>query len=250
MKYAFTGTSFTLLGASDSTNSDIVATSKDDSFFIEVKMDNSQSGQFVVLADTNRFYPSLANKNPDNPLNQTILDFMNSKFASLTKPGTNGKPLDLPKNILLSWVINHYKFKGVRFIITQDNKGEFIIFPLEKLDDYFQISATYRVKRSGSSSPSEKNFMEITSLVQDPGAKYHKHEVKKTLVQTTKYSDKQKLIGQNYSYQLNEIDSGMFEIRRLSNTANPNVIFTLKLIGHQQKEDLVLFEQSINYPDK
>ena len=41
-----------------------------------------------------------------------------------------------------------YKNKKVLFIITND----FTILPIEDFGDYFDVSSTYRVKRSGSSN--------------------------------------------------------------------------------------------------
>ena len=239
------GAVFVKKGASDSGDSDIsVTTRKSASFYIEVKKDEAQSGQFVVLPTNDGFTFSPRNKDHLNPQTQTIIDYMNTVQATYTDPGTNGVPLPLPQTLMQNWIMSHYTNKKVRFVISQNKQKEFIVFPLEKLGDYFDITAKYRVKKSGSNHPSVKSLAEIQTLVNDSGANYSRNG-KQTIVRSNILIDGQQLHGSKYSYQFNQIEPGVFLIRKLGTTANANVIFSVKLKKTQQPDDLIAFENAL-----
>ena len=49
----------------------------------------------------------------------------------------------------------------------------------------------------------------------------------------------------DYTYYLSEQNSGDYEVRRLSNTYNMNVIFSIELIKTQDENDLEEFESDL-----
>ena len=55
-------------------------------------------------------------------------------------------------------------------------------------------------------------------------------------------NDKFKIQAIHYDYQFNPIKDNLFEIRRLSNTKNANVIFSISLMKEQAENDLIEFE--------
>ena len=150
--------SFEPHGESDSTNSDIeVSTKRNGTFFIEAKEDVAQCGQFVLFPDeeNGEFIYSPRNKSRLNTYSQNIIDYMNDNFDDFVAAGTRGQDIDVPESIFCGWIKNYYATKNVRFFITKDR--DYIIFPIERFDEYFSVSATYRIKKSGSSDPSKAN---------------------------------------------------------------------------------------------
>lgn len=85
---------------------------------------------------------------------------MNNLFDEYLEAGTKGKEIvfDNCNNVFSTWIIDYYKNKGVKYFITNN----YIILPIERFSDYFNVSAKYRVKRSGSSI---KNVL-VASLYQ------------------------------------------------------------------------------------
>ena len=231
-------------GGMDSTKSDIAVKIKGSTVFnIEVKDSNAQSGQFVLVPnETNKtFIFSSKNKSQENEMTKMIIDYINSDFNVFCNAGTAGKALDIDSSIFSNWIINHYADKKVKYIISYLN--DFVIIPIRKFSEYFEISSTFRVKKSGSAKPSQKD---ISAIIEKIKEKYslcsfssnddHQFvEIKESVV------DKKFVIG-DYTYFLSEKMPHLYEIRRLSNTNNMNVIFSIKLIKSQVLSDLKEFE--------
>ena len=74
---------------------------------------------------------------------------MNNNFAKYENPTTIPKEINLDENIYAHWIINYYSCKQVKFIITKNTK-EYLIFPLNNINNYFQIKCFYRIKKSES----------------------------------------------------------------------------------------------------
>lgn len=236
------GNKFILEGSHNSNISDIKVINKN--YYIEAKSIKSQCGQFVVLEENNKFIYSNKNKTSINEYSNYIINYMNNNFHLFTN--VTSKPIDimLDTNIFYSWVKNFYKLKNVKYFITKVNSNNYIIIPLDNIDNYFNISACYRVKKSGSSNITKNNFDEIKSLLNNIDFTFiEKNE--KIFIKTKSHIN-EKLKGHVYTYQFKLIEKDLYEIRRLSNTNNPNVIFSIELIKKEQDEnDLNLFLEDI-----
>ena len=142
--------SFYQEGGSDSTIPDIkVVTNKGQQFFIDVKHCPAQCGQFVLLPNitTGKFEYSPLNVNRINESARRIIDHMNDSFDEFREAGTTGKEINMENSsdIFADWIIQTYKNKGAQFFITNNYK-------IVKVDDFsecFNVSAKYRIKRSG-----------------------------------------------------------------------------------------------------
>ena len=236
------GNKFILEGSYNSNISDIKVINKN--YYIEAKSIKSQCGQFVVLEENNKFIYSNKNKTSINEYSNYIINYMNNNFHLFTN--VTSKPIDimLDNNIFYSWVKNFYKLKNVKYFITKVNSNNYIIILLDNIDNYFNISAYYRVKKSGSSNITKNNFDEIKSLLNNIDFTFVEKNGK--IFIKTKYNINEKLKGEIYTYQFKLIDKDLYEIRRLSNTNNPNVIFSIELIKKEQDEnDLNLFLEDI-----
>lgn len=218
-------------------------------FYMETKMKKAQSGQFVLLNDGSEFSYSSKNKNEINYFSEQILLHINDNYSKYSNVSTKSIDIDLPVSIFNEWIVKHYKNKQSSYIITkyQDN---YIIFPIEKYSEYFDITANFRIKKSGSRSLSKnqlENFYESFSL-ENNGTLLCKN--RKYYIETDNPVKRLKLEGEEFNYQLNLVNSFNnkyeYEIRMLSRTANPNVIFSVTLNKKcQEQEDLTLFRNSI-----
>lgn len=105
----------------------------------------SQCVQFVVLEHNNSFIYSNKNKTYINKYSKAIINYMNKNFDAFHNAGTSGIDININKYIFTSWIIDFYKTKNTKYFITKADN--YIIIPLEKIDEYFDITACYRVKK-------------------------------------------------------------------------------------------------------
>ncbi|MBE6740331.1 MAG: hypothetical protein E7565_08450 [Ruminococcaceae bacterium] len=245
--YKTANTDFYHEGGMDSTKSDIevIKNGKKD-FFIEAKDALAQSGQFVLLPNKNTetFIFSPRNKSLPNEMTNMIIDYMNNDFHRFNNAGTAGQSIDIDKKIFAKWIIKHYEEKNVKYVISKGN--DYVIFPIRKFPEYFDIVANFRVKKSGSGYVAKKDIdlVKQNILAIYPTAKFIQSG-KKLYVEINEPFKKDKLIIKNYTYQLSKQSSNYFEVRRLSNTYNMNVIFAIKLIKAQDENDLIEFKSEI-----
>jgi len=240
-------------GGSDSTKSDILLTKSGIAiFYLETKMQNAQCGQFVVFPndDYKTFDYSKANAYKENHQSQIILEKMAEDYDRYKNPGTDGIELKMDKAFFYDWIMEFYRNKGVKYFIIEKEVGEnnlsasnFVIFPLEHFYKYFDVNALYRRKKSGSANPSEKDFFEIEKAMNSEGFKkidIWKDE-KYVLVKMQAEPMTYKLIGKTHTYQFKHENDNVFKVTKLSNTSNPNVIFSIALIKEQEQRDLDKF---------
>lgn len=221
---------FTHLGEEDSTHSDIlVETNSGQSFFIDAKHSPAQCGQFVLLPniETSSFDYSPRNVNKINSYARQIIEYMNSDFDSFREAGTSGKDIDIPNStdIFSSWVIDIYANKGTRFFITND----FTLLPIEHFNSYFDITAKYRIKRSGSSAAGKSRH----NLIKENISKSpffingYRKDGDKLFVSSSRNIHNSRFILGRYEYMFSQRGEE-YEVRKLSNTYNANVIFSIE----------------------
>lgn len=245
-------------GGSDSTKSDILLTKSGIAiFYIESKMKQAQCGQFVAFpnTDTNSFEYSKANAYSKNIQSTVILDKMAENFDKYKNPSTNGIELVMDKSYFYSWIYEFYKGKGVKYFIIEKEVGSknlsqnnFIIFPIEHFHKYFDVTALYRRKKSGSSNPTEHDYTEIKKAAVSEGfaIKNIYKNGKYVFVNMNAEPITYKIIGEIHTYQYKPETNGIFKVTKLSNTSNPNVIFSISLIQDQQERDLEKFRLEFN----
>ena len=155
------------------------------------------------------------------------MEYMNESFDEFRNAGTSGKDIIMPEDqdIFSNWIIDTCQKKSVRFFITNN----YTILPIQHLKEYFCISAKYRIKRSGSNSvgknriPDVKNHLMHDYLIQDT----HIDGDKLFVISHKPYNNERFFLsGYEYMFSLRNHE---YEIRKLSNTYNANVIFSIKL---------------------
>lgn len=234
-------------GGMDSTKSDIAAIKNGKiAFYIEVKDTSAQSGQFVLLPDEERkaFVFSPRNRSKQNELTAVIIDYMNHNFQRFHNAGTAGQSLDIDTAIFADWIIAHYKSKNVKYVISRDSN--YVIFPIRKFGQYFHITATYRIKKSGSAKPAKKDIPAVQQMLAAhyPAAKFSQ-KGNNLFADIAECVHKDRFVSGKYTYYLSKQDSGSYEVRRLSNTYHMNVIFSIELIKTQDKADLSEFASDL-----
>lgn len=224
-------------GGSDSTVPDIlVKTNTGKSFYIEIKMPLAQCGQFVLLPnnETRNFIYSKTNKTPLNDFSEEIINYMNKNFDMFSTSGTKGEEIQFDNSeiVFRNWILKHYEELNVKLIITKHHSN-FIILPINKLSDYFTINGIYRIKKSGSKSVGKKNCNKVLEYIQ---ANYDLHcsRIYNDKLYVTLAENKQNkkfFIDKNeFMFSLkNDTNRYEFEVRKLSNTNNANVIFSIRL---------------------
>lgn len=238
--------SFKHLGMSDSTMSDIEVTKNNNViFYIEVKSSSSQSGQFVLSPkDSKTFIYSEKNKTPNTQLKSKIIDFINSNFEKYLQAGTKGCRIDIDNNTVSECIKEYYSLKGVKYIITYD--GDYIIVPLNKIEQYFSITANFRIKKSGSSKVPASEEKIVESLFNlETGVIETFREESRLMAKTDDRVERRVIKISDNDYYLSPKNNNEYEIRKLSKTKNMNVIFSLKLVKGQDKNDLIDFAKDL-----
>lgn len=218
-------------GGSDSTISDIrVKTNTNRVFYMDAKHCPAQCGQFVLLPNisTRTFEYSPLNANRINDHANKIIHFMNGDFDKFREAGTAGKDINMqngPK-IFADWIIQTYKEKGARLFITNDFK----VVDIDDFSECFNVSAKYRIKRSGSGSVGKSRLSAVSTYIKDH---YHaissiKADGNKLFVTSSLDLHNERFVYCGYEYMISDRGSA-YEVRKLSNTYNANVIFSIDL---------------------
>lgn len=219
-------------GGADSTIPDIlVKTNRAGSFYIEAKQSPAQCGQFVLLPDilSRTFVYSEKNPKQINVYAEKIIDYMNTKFDEYREAGTAGKQIVMENGqaIFSAWIIKTYREKGVKFFITNNHT----ILPVEKFPKYFFVTAVYRVKRSGSDNVGKRGLTSVLRFIESCGYPItgsHIEGEKLFVTSNINLHDSHFILGK-YEYMFSQ-RKNEYEIRKLSNTYNANVIFSIRQI--------------------
>ena len=229
-------------GGSDSTSPDIMAFINGRNVFnIEVKSSQAQSGQFVVLNENDELIFSPRNKS-DIEDARPFLAYMNANYDKYAVATTAGADLDMNPDEYNEWIIGHYLRRRVKFVITKD-AFSFVILPIERYGEYFDTSCTYRIKKSGSAEVPRGAAASVARLFCGESYRYELGK-KFCIVSSRRYFKGTRLTYGDYDYLVSSImPDGALYIRRLSNTYNANVIFSIWLKKRQDIRDIELFKK-------
>ena len=176
---------------------------------------------------TRTFEYSRLNATRINAYSAAIMEHMNRYFDEYKEAGTAGRDVDIENGpaIFASWIVQAYKDKGAKFIITNNN----IILPVEDFARYFYVTAKYRIKRSGSNSVGKGRIRVVSDYLRAnyPVTSLTANE-DKLFITSNRYLHDQRFVIDGTEYMISQRDQ-QYEIRRLSNTFNANVIFSIDL---------------------
>lgn len=224
-------------GNSDSTKSDILVTynKSGKSFYIETKMPISQTSQFVVELDDNKFVYGKNNTFKTNEYSEKIIDLLNRNFDYYKNVGKRGMEVSAPPDIALGWIKSNMNNKNVKFVMSKDSKGKIVSIPLENFNDFFDIKTILRRKRSGTNKLSKKyyddfiknikiNFKNnIIKIYTKNNRLFVKFDME--LSKEDCYIESDLLLEKRY--YLSKIDKNTYQVKLTSSTNNPNIIFEL-----------------------
>lgn len=220
-------------GGADSTLPDILVKlkSKPEEFYIEAKDTPAQCGQFVLLPNINTktFIYSKANVNKINDYAEIIIRHMNSKFDIFRNAGTSGEKIVFKncEDVFSSWIVNSYRNRNVKCFIANDFK----FLPVDSFANSFDTTATYRIKRSGSSDV-RSYYDNVIKYIRLNSHEYAVTDVKrkenKLFITSKKELHDVRFILSGHEFMFSKRND-KYEIRKLSNTYNANVIFSISL---------------------
>ncbi|GEM_PF-221320 len=224
-------------GNSDSTKSDILVTfnKSGKSFYIETKMPTSQTSQFVVELDDNKFVYGKNNTFKTNEYSEKIIDLLNKNFDYYKNVGKRGIKVSVPPDIALEWIKSNMNNKNVKFVMSKDSKGKIVSIPLENFNDFFDIKTILRRKKSGTNKLSKKyyddfiknikiNFKNnIIKIYTKNNRLFVKFDME--LSKEDCYIESDLLLEKRY--YLSKIDKNTYQVKLTSSTNNPNIIFKL-----------------------
>ncbi|WP_457747587.1 hypothetical protein [Sulfurimonas sp.] len=231
---------FTGSGGSNANESDIIVTNQyggNTLFKIEAKMTPAQAGQITVV-DDGSFSLSEQSTNPDNIYTNQIIDYLNENYQDLSPAGRTGKALNIPENILINWVKEHYHSKGNSWILSIEknsilSKASLTLVPINELEQYFTVNTVFRIKQSGSSNISRSRREEAIQAIQEayPSVNVNSDIVfdsKKMYLTAYIGSGKQRL---SNGYFIGAIEDNRYVItrRNMTENPNPNIMFEIRL---------------------
>lgn len=251
-EYETKETKFILQGSTDSNVGDILVIKENKGlFYVEVKSELSQAGQFVVIKNRGNWIFGEANKSNPTINAQKIIEYLNTD--NMNAITTTGTVVDIDKHIQYEWIKDFYKQRDVSFFITNYNNKK-VILPIDKIEDYFNISVLVRKKGSGSGEVSKPFWNKIknhtvfldykTQEIRDKKRYLYFDNLPNSLTEEkTKFQDE--VDGELIRFQVQKVNENKVYIRKLSTTSNPTVIFSLESKQYQNSEDLNLFESLI-----
>ena len=130
------------LGKSDSTISDISIKRKTgEEFFVETKMANAQTSQFVVEIEKEIFIYSSKNKHKPNNFSDSIMDVLNSNFTFYKNVTQESMIVPIPDEIAFGWIISNMKNKDVGLLFL------LIVKAIKKLFLYQRLKISLMLKQ-------------------------------------------------------------------------------------------------------
>ena len=237
--------SFEHIGSENSREPDIkVFKNQKFCFSIESKFIPSQGGQFVVEQREGKLVESEGNFTP-NSTTYKILNELNNIKENLNVD------LVLSEGLISKWIEEHYRNKGVRFLIfSKKIDRDFRIIPVEKISTYFKFTCRVRKKRSGTrdlpKSERESCYTELEKFLNQSQNKIidFSFDNKSTYVKTVrpvenKYFNEDTLV-------LSQISDNHYKIKKRSSTNNPTVIFSINSDSLPSDSGLKYFESVVN----
>lgn len=234
-------------GGMDSTVPDIAVMKNGKiEYYIEVKDPKAQSGQFVLLPNdsTRTFVFSPKNKSEQNEMTDIIIGYINSDYDRFNNAGTAGEQIDIDETVFLKWIVDHNRDRLVKYYMSFYNG--YVVFPIRKFADYFDVSAKFRIKKSGSSDTPQKKKETVKNTIKNHyNSAVFSDDGKALVVELNEKVDVDRFSIGDYTYYLSIMDNGKYRVRQLSNTYNMNVIFAISLKKKQDPADLKEFEMDL-----
>ena len=244
------------LGGSDSTEKDIKIF-KDNKLhtIIEVKEENAQMGQLVVILNQDKSKFVLSKKSIDFEeklkISSDILKYINNNFKKYRNPSQKGLKLKCNKDVSYNYLDKFNKIKKYNYFLSKNKNDEIKLVEVKNFKKYFDITPIIRRKKSGSSHLNIKDYKKVESyILKTIGIKINKNHKGYFLtipdLQRNNFKQKRErsfVIGENEFYLSPK--ENIHYIKKCSKTNNPNIIFEIRFSNTKKDDDLNILLNSL-----
>jgi len=244
------------LGGSDSTAKDIKIFKKDKlKAIIEIKEENAQMGQLVVIFNQDKSKFVLSKKSIDYEeklkISSDILKYLNNNFKEYKNPSQKGLKLKCNKETSYNYLDKFNRIKKYDFFLSKNKNDEIKLVEVKNFKKYFDIVPIIRRKKSGSAHLNSKDYKKVETYIQKiTGIKIIKDKKGYFLTIPDKQrnnfqrkSDRYFVIGED-EYYLSPKDN-IHYIKKCSKTNNPNIIFEIRFSNTKKDDDLDILLNSL-----
>lgn len=244
------------LGGSDSTAKDIKIFKKNKlKAIIEIKEENAQMGQLVVIFNQEKSKFVLSKKSIDYEeklkISSDILKYLNNNFKEYKNPSQKGLKLKCNKEISYNYLDKFNRIKKYDFFLSKNKNDEIKLVEVKNFKKYFDIIPIIRRKKSGSAHLNIKDYKKVETYIKKIiGIKIIKDKKGYFLTIPDKQrnnfqrkSDRYFVIGEDEFY-LSPKDN-IHYIKKCSKTNNPNIIFEIRFSNTKKDDDLNLLLNSL-----
>jgi hypothetical protein len=222
-------------GGFDATTSEITARNVNQVLTtIEAKFCPAQAGQIILLSDGSKFTFSDKSKNTLNSYTQEIIEYLNANYSSFS--GTNSATIpvaNISYSTLFNWVKTVYSEKNVEWIIASKefcnlNVDDLAFVPLNEIENYFDISVTFRRKKTGNDHIPGKDLPDFEAEMDLINENYQIKRTNNRYLLTLNSRVSNFNIGNKYLLSMTNQDC-QYYIKKKDMNTNPNLVFQLNL---------------------
>lgn len=230
-------------GGGNSYLSDIECKKPEHNFFIECKMPKAQGGQFVLKPDFSTKSFVFSSKEPSAGIwAEAIKKYLSDeKVFDKVVNGKEDVNQFIHTLVLIQWVKKAMIQKRVKYVISArvnaKYTGDFkvLLIPVEQIQNYFDISASYRFKYNGSKelSASDKSDSLLRTIQSNFGGSNLRWEADGSLRSDTALrlsGNNSTLFGatnQSRGFSIREVAHNTYKINKLSNNGSMTMTFNI-----------------------
>lgn len=217
-------------------------------FNIEAKYSPSQAGQIVIIDKNGYFEFSSKSKNPKVTSTDILINHINANYDTYSHVNKSSISIDINSNILYHFIEEQYQIKSNQWIISSSNKSNLTndtvcLIPTNELRNNFDVSASLRRKKSGTSEVPKNSREEAKIIIRSICNNPIFEERDKKIFLHGDIGQHPLLLPSNL--YLSKKDTNKYEIRKRSNTNNANIMLSLKLKETYQCK-LEAFKNTLN----
>ena len=236
-------------GGFDATTSEITVRNADQVLTtIEAKFCPAQAGQIILLSDGSKFIFSDKSKNSSNSYTEEIIKYLNTNYSLFSGNNSATIPVtDISYSTLFNWVKTVYKQKNVEWIIASKEfcnltADDSLFVPLDEIENYFDISVTFRRKKTGNDHIPGKDIPDFEAEMDLVNQNYQIKRTNNRFLLTLNSKVTNFNIGTKYLLSMTNQDC-QYYIKKKDMNTNPNIVFQLNIKdntefkGEQFKKD-------------
>jgi len=201
---------------------------------IEAKFCPAQAGQIILLNDGNKFTFSDKSKNTENTYTQEIIKYLNDNFSEFQ--GNNSATIPITTisfKTLYNWVKTVYGEKNVEWMIASKEfanltADDTLLAPLDEIQNYFDISITFRRKKTGNDHIPGKDLLDFQEEMDLINPNYQIKRTNNRYLMTLNSKVTNFNIGTKYLLSMTNKDC-QYYIKKKDMNTNPNLVFQLNL---------------------